>query len=656
MDITPPLLAQILLLLGSAVAIILLFQRLNIPSVLGYLLVGVLIGPHTAGPILGGNQVVGVLAEFGIAFLLFTIGLGFSPAQIHALRYHVFGLGTAQVLLTTMLAAAGAWMLGLPAAAAFVVGAVFAQSSSTIIGRQLAEQGEADTRPGRLSMAMSVFQDVTSVPFVVVIPVLGAAAFSLAGSLGWALGKAVLAMLAVFVIGRWVLRPLFHLVASRRSAELFTMAVLFVLLTAGGATMSLGLSMAFGAFLAGVMLAETEYRHQVESAIRPFRDVLLGVFFVSIGMLFDPYSLPRIWLWALGGAVVLMGIKILLVAMTARWAGIDPQTAWRTGLVLAVGGEFGFALLAIGIGAGVIGEIPAQIVLTAVLFSMIAAPFLIRYNHRIAARITRTGVTPGDTGLHAAEALDRGGLRDHVIICGYGRIGQSVGHSLEEEGIPYIALDLDPARSGEARSAGEPVIYGDSSEPDILNAVGLDAARLVVISHDDIAAAHKTLQFVRSRRPDLPVMVRTRDEGPVDELRAAGATEVVPETVEAGMMIVSHALLLLKMPLSRVIERIRRQRAGRYRLFHEQFRSGIALFDDGSDPGRLRPVRVPPESRAVGRALGELGLDGVVITAMVRGGKRTLSPAASLRLKADDTLVLFGAPKDLERAERRLLR
>ncbi len=654
MEISSPLLAQVLMLLGAAVAVILLFHRLRIPTILGYLLVGVMLGPHTAGPIIENQQVIRVLAEFGIAFLLFSIGLGFSIAQIHSLRYQVFGLGSAQILLTTVLVGVGAWLLGLPAAAAFVVGAVFAQSSSTIIGRQLAEQHEENTRPARLSMAMSVFQDVTSVPFVVVIPVLGGAAVSLGGSLGMALGKAVLAMAVVFVIGRWILRPLFQLVAARRSAELFTLAVLFISLAAGGATMSLGLSMAFGAFLAGVMLAETEFRHQIESAIRPFRDVLLGIFFVSVGMLFDPFALPEIWPWALGGAVALMTVKTLLVALTARAAGIDPQTSWRTGLLLAVGGEFGFALLAIGINDGVIGGATAQAVLMAVLFSMIAAPFLIRYNHHIAARITRSASVPAEAVPVLVEATDGAQLRDHVIVCGYGRIGQSVGHSLEQEGIPYVALDLDPVRVSEARTAGEAVIYGDSSEPGILDVVGVDHARLVVISHEDVAAAHKTLQYIRACRPDLPVMVRTRDEGPVDGLRRAGATEVVPETVETGMMIVSYALLLLKVPMSRVVQRIQRQRSERYRLFHEQFRGSGGLFEDG-DADRLRPVPVAIGSRADGLTIGELGFDSVVVTALVRNGRRTLSPTAEMRVEPGDILVLFGSPEDLERAERSLL-
>jgi CPA2 family monovalent cation:H+ antiporter-2 len=649
---------QILLLLGTAVAVVVTFQRLHIPSSLGYLLVGVLLGPHTAGPVIQTEQIEG-LSEFGIVFLLFTIGLNFSLPQIHALRNQVLGLGTGQVLLTTAGVGAIAWLAGLSPAAAFVVGAVFAQSSTTIISRQLTEQGEEHSRHGRLGIAMSVFQDVTAVPFVVIIPTLAVAteANAVAGLLGWALAKAVLAFALVLFAGRWLLRPLFHLVAARRSAELFTLTVLFVSLIAGATTHSLGLSMAFGAFLAGMMLGETEFRHQVESAIRPFRDVLLGLFFVAIGMLFDPASLPQVWHWAVAGTVVLLGVKTVLVAQIVQWPGFDKLTAWRTGLLLAVGGEFGFALLAIAIGAGVVDQHLGQIVLTTVLLSMIVAPFLIRHNRALAVRIVPRRARQPDIEIPRASVETTGQMRDHVIICGYGRIGQSVAHFLEEEHIPYVALDLDPARVRQAHIAGEPVFYGDSAERDMLEAVGLGSARLLVISHEDVAAAHKVLHHARALRPELPVMVRTRDESRVEELRRAGASEVVPETLEAGLMIASHALMLLGVPHARLERRIQEQRASRYRLLREYFRGDTALAGDAQETSadRLRAVLLPEDSPAVGRTLGQIGFDGVLVTALVRGGHRMLAPPLDTGLAAGDALVLFGTPDDLERAERALL-
>lgn len=646
---------QILLLLGIAVGIIVVLQRLHIPTSLGYLLVGLVLGPYTVGPVIDTQQ-VHALAEFGIVFLLFTIGLSFSLPQIRAMRHNLLWLGTGQVALTTLIVSLFAWLLGLPAAAAFVVGAVFAQSSTTVISKQLAEQGEDNSRHGRLGLAMSVFQDVMAVPFVVVIPVLGAAAgaAALLTALGWAIAKAALAFAAVFFAGRWLLRPLFHLVTRRRSAELFTLTVLFVSLLAAWTTNRLGLSMAFGAFLAGMVLGETEFRHQVESAVRPFRDVLLGLFFVSIGMLFDPSTIPQIWAWALLGTVVLMASKIVIVALIVRWSEIDALTAWRTGLMLATGGEFGFALIAIALNAGAVEPRVGQIVLTSVLFSIVAAPFLIRYNFGIARLFASYPIRKEDSDVpRAGQTANR--FEDHVIICGYGRIGQSVGHFLEEEKIPYVAVDLDASRVSGAHLAGEPVFYGDGAEPDILDALGLAHARLVVIAHEDLSSARRALEHTRRLRPDLPVMVRTRDETHVEELREAGATEVVPETLEAGLMIASQALLLLHVPQSRVMRRMQEQRASRYRLLREYFPGDVIRMEEDHSADRLHSIQLSVDGPAIGRRLGDFAMDGVVVTALAREGERHLRPSPDTTLQPGDVIVLFGPIDDFHLAERKLL-
>ncbi|MCU0897406.1 MAG: cation:proton antiporter [Burkholderiales bacterium] len=649
---------QALLLLGAGVAVVMLFQRLRVPSSLAYLLVGLLLGPHTPGPVIEGLPIRAV-AEFGVVFLLFTIGLAFSLPQLHAMRHAVLGLGTAQVALTTAAVGAGAWLAGLPPAAAFVVGAVFAQSSTTIIGKQLVEQGSDGSRHGRLAMAMSVFQDVTAAPFVVIIPALAAAGTTstAAASLAWVLAKAVLAFVLVLGAGHWLLRPLFRVVAARRSAELFTLTVLLVSLAAAWTTEALGLSMAFGAFLAGMMLGETEFRHQIESTIRPFRDVLVGLFFVGIGMLIEPAAIAKVWHWALAAAAATLAVKAALVAGIVRVAGMDALGAWSTGLALAVGGEFGLALLAIALDANVIAPDVGQVALAAVLASMVAGPFLIRHDRAIAAALAPHAPPSEAVAAPRLDGAVARELRSHVVICGFGRIGQSVAHLLEEERVAFVALDLDPVRVREARLAGEPVFYGDAAERDMLEAAGVGAARLVVVSHDDLAAAKKTLHHVRALRPDVPVMVRTRDDAHSDELRTAGATEVVPETLEAGLMIASHALLLLDIPIARVVRRIERQRASRYRLLGELFRGGDSVPEtDGEQTGtdRLHPVLLAPYSPAVGRSLRELGLDAVVVTALVRGGRRQLAPDPETRLEAGDALVLFGTQAALDAAERAL--
>jgi len=550
-------LAQILMLLGVAVAVVVLFQRLHIPTSLGYLLVGVILGPHTIGPTASIPEFTAV-AEFGVVFLLFTIGLNYSLPQLHALRHQVLGLGTAQVVLTTAIVAVLVWLAGLSAPAAFVIGAVFAQSSSTIIASLLSEQGEENTPHGRLGLAMSVFQDVTAVPFLVVIPVLtiGVGAEVLASALGWAIAKAVLAFVLVFFAGRWLLRPLFHLVTSRRSPEVFTLAVLLVVLLAAWSTNSLGLSLAFGAFLAGMMLGETEFRLQVESSIRPFRDVLLGLFFIGIGMLFDPAALPDIWHWSLLGALLIVVSKALIVAAMVRKSGIDTLVAWRTGLLLSVGGEFGFALIAIALGASVIDVQLGQIALTSVLFSMIAGALLIRFNHAIARRLTGT------------QAAEPEGLPDkllgapeqQVVIGGYGRVGHTIAVLLHASGIPFIALDTNPTRVAQGRADGHPISYGDISDPELLSSIHAERAALIVLTIDQPDKVLRTVSFLRNHCPHVPIIARARDLESSSQLLEAGVTHAYPEAIEASLRLGASALEILRKPaedINAVIDDVR---------------------------------------------------------------------------------------------------
>jgi len=649
-------LTQTLLLLGVTIAILVAFRRLRIPASLGYLMVGLLLGSKTAGPVIPDDFIL-VIAEFGIVFLLFSIGLTFSLSQIYALRHTVLVFGLAQVSLTTAVLGLLAWTAGLPPVAAFVVGAVCAQSSTTIISKQLLDQGESSSRHGRLGIAMSVFQDITAVPFIVMIPVLGVAdPQSIATALGFALLKVAAAIAAVLLVGRYVLRPLFHLVSQGRSFELFTLAVLFVSLTAAWATRSLGLSMAFGAFLAGMVLGETEFRHQVESAIRPFRDVLLGVFFISIGMLLDPSLLPSMWQQALAAALVLLAVKVLLVTVIVRVGGLDLRTAIRTGLILAVGGEFGFALLAIGLESRAIDAPTSQIMLTAVLFSMVCAPLLIRFNQPLSRWMC--GLWPPSRPPSAeSAATELEGVRagNHVVLCGYGRIGQVVGRFLESENISYIAIDIDPSIAREARLAGQSVYFGDSSDATVLESAGVQEAALLILCHDDLAAALKTLRIARTLNPGLPIVVRTRDERHVNDLRKAGASEVIPETLEAGVMIVSHALMVMKVPASRIVRRLQEQRAARYQPLREFFRGEFPDRDApalaGSD--RLHSVPITDGSPVVGKTIGELEgmLERVAITTLARHGHPERSPPRSKRVETGDVLVLLGSKQDLDRAE-----
>jgi CPA2 family monovalent cation:H+ antiporter-2 len=642
-------LTQVLLLLGIAVGLVGLFQFLRIPSPLAYLLVGVLLGPYTVGPVVDATQLEQV-AGFGIVFLLFTIGLSYSVSDFRTLGGRILGLGAAQVVLTTAVVAVTAWWLGLSAAAAFVVGAVFAQSSTTIMGKQLEEQGEENSKAGRLGLGMSVFQDLTAVPFVIVIPVLGVAAtgVTLWTDLGFAIVKAAAAVAVVLIAGRWALRPLFHVVTRRHSAELFTLTVLLVVLVSAWMTDSLGLSQAFGAFLAGMVMGGTEFRHQVKESIRPFRDVLLGLFFVVIGMLVDPSSIPDVWYWVLVGTGVLLGVKALLVTGMVRLAGIDVRTAIQTGLLLAVGGEFGFALLAIAFNARVVEGDLGQILLLSVVLAMIIGALLIRYNRpisRVIAGLIQRNVPELNDPSSPGELMAT--LTDHVVIAGYGRVGQSIAHLLDKEEIPYVALDLDAALVREAHDAGEPVYFGDSSERGVLESVGIDRARLMVVSHADVSSALRALSQVRMTRPDLPVVVRTRDESTVEKIMTAGALHVVPETLEASLTMASQVLLLLGVPSTQVMDYIQQQRAGHYLLMRDIYRGDDVVGQMDPWMHRLARIEIPVGSRAVGIRIGDITTADVTVNAIIRAGKRWPSPPDDTQTTAGDVLLLYGSDEEL---------
>lgn len=534
-------LLQIILLLATAITVVVIFHRLHIPTSLGYLLVGMILGPHTIGPVVSMPGLES-LAEFGVVFLLFTIGLNFSLPQLHALRHQVLGLGTGQVAFTTLVVGVIAWLAGLPIAAAFVIGAVFAQSSTTIISSLLNEQGEQHTQHGRLGLAMSVFQDVTAVPFLVVIPVLGVSvsAAVLAGSLGMALAKAVLAFALVFFVGRWLLRPLFHLIAQRKSGEMFTLAVLLVALLAAWVTNSLGLSLAFGGFLAGMMLGETEFRHQVESNVSPFRDVLLGLFFIGIGMRFNPAAIPPIWHWAVLGALLIVTSKTLIVAGMVRRTGVDARLAWQTGLMLSVGGEFGLALIAIALDTGVIDMQLGQIAISAVLLSMVGGALLIRFNGAIAASLARTPPSSAVSIHELPESPEK-----HVVIGGYGRVGHTIAVMLHASGVPFVALDTDSKRISQGSRDSHAVWFGDIADPSVLATIHVERAALVVIAVDDADTALRAMAYINRSCPDVPVIVRARDLETSARLLEAGAAHAYPETIEASLRLGAMALKML---------------------------------------------------------------------------------------------------------------
>jgi CPA2 family monovalent cation:H+ antiporter-2 len=652
-------LADILTLLALSVVAVAALRKLNLPPILGYLVVGVVVGPDALGW-LEDSETTRFLGEIGVVFLLFTLGLEFSIPQFLVLRKPLLGLGGAQVLGGALSGGAIAWASGIPAPAAWVMGGALAMSSTAIVVKQLTEQLELQSLQGRLALGILLFQDLAAVPFLVMIPILADDNQALGLALFIAFCKGVAACAGLLALGRWLLRPLFHQIAASRSAELFTLSVLLVSLAAAWITHRLGLSLALGAFLAGLMLSETEYRHQIESDIRPFRDVLLGLFFIIVGMQLAWPLLPALWPWVVLLTLGLVLGKGIFIALLTWFAGYDRAVALRTGAVLAQGGEFGFALLALALHRGLLTEAQSQPILASIIVSMVLAPLIIRYNGALPKAVFAT--SPGGPAQRAREiASATRAFRDHVIICGFGRIGQNMARFLRDEGFAYVALDLEPARIKQAWEAGEWVFYGDATHRDILEAAGLAQARALIISFaDPPRGALRILRNARLLRDDLPILVRTRDDANLDQLLEAGATEVVPETLEASLMLAVQLLLLLEVPVGKVVRRMRRVRGDRYQMLRVFFRRSEAERrpEAARDHERLRSVFLPPAAFAVNKPLGELCLEqiGVSITAVRRTGIRGDEPAADLRLAAGDILVLGGTPEQLAQAEERLLR
>lgn len=648
-------LTDVLLLLAASVLAVTVFRRLNLPPILAYLGVGALIGPHALGWV-DDTENTRILAEFGVVFLLFTLGLEFSLTKLIAMRRAVLGMGGAQVVITTLVAGITAWSLGLSIPAALVVGGVLAMSSTAIVIKLLAEQLEINSRHGRAAVGILLFQDLAVIPFLILIPALASGGDHIGEDMAVAMLKGVLVTGFLLAAGRWVLRPMFNEIAKARSPELFTLAVLLVALASAALTQAAGLSMALGAFLAGIMLSETAFRHQIESDIRPFQDVLLGLFFITIGMLLDMQSLPEYLPSALGLLVLLVLMKALIIFGVGVGLREEPGVALRTGLVLAQGGEFGFALLALASRGDLLSHDAVQVVLTAVLLSMIATPFLVRFNGRITKLLIRsyrqTYVEQrGDIAQQSAE------LENHVIISGFGRVGQNLAYLLDQEDIPYIALEVDPDIIEKAQSAGYNVHFANATHMDLLHAAGIDKARALVITHHDAAGAIKTINVVRMQYKELPVLVRALSINRMDEMLAAGATEVVPDAFEASLMLGTHLLGRMGIPLRRVLHRTQRIRHDNYSLLRHIFQGrGDAVDAANALRGALASITLPQGAWAVGRTLEEAltGLE-VLPDAIRRGGIKGDMPEPDTILQADDTIILYGTEKELERAESHLL-
>ena len=651
-----------LLYLTAAVLGVAACRWLKLPAILGYLTAGVLIEPHTLGLAFGQDaDSIKYLAEFGVVFLMFVIGLEFNLPKLRAMRRHVFGLGLAQVVLTMLLVGAGSLLLGrllppgwaLPWQTTLALSGALAMSSTAIVVKMMADRLELESEHGQRVMGVLLLQDLAVVPLLVLIPALGSPPEQLLGALALAALKATALIALLLWGGQRVMRWWLTLVARRKSQELFVLNLLLMTLGLAWLTEHAGLSLALGAFICGVLISETEYRVQVEAEIRPFHDVLLGLFFITIGMLLDWREVTLQWplvLLLLTGPVL---FKLVLITVLAKLMGASGGAALRTGLYLAQAGEFGFVLLTLSRREGLLPPELFNPILAAMVLSMLATPFIIMASNRIVMRLVASEWMQQSLQMtHIARQSIN--TRGHVLICGYGRSGQAMARVLAQQGIATMALDLDPDRVRQAQAAGQAVAFGDAARPQALIAAGLNRASAVAITYLDTHSVLQVLTTVRAHAPQLPIIVRTQTDRELDRLRAAGATEVVPESQEGSLMLAGHALALLGVPMRRVIRILHEQREQRYGLLRGWFHGADDASDDEMAEERLASFTLPDS--VAGRRLAELlAGSGEVRAITLRSRTGAPMPAADdLLLRGGETLVLSGRAEALARAGKAL--
>jgi len=569
-----PHLREMLLFLGLAGVLVPLLQRLRVNSVLGFLAVGILVGPFGLGrlaaevPLLGwlvfpNLEAVSVLAEVGVMFLMFMIGLELSAERLWAMRGWVFAAGSAQVLASAAAIGLVATALGSTPAAALVVGLALSFSSTAVVMQLLSSRRELGTPIGQASFSILLFQDLAVVPVLILVGLLGRPdETSVAVSMAIAIGKAAAAIVLIYLLGRVAIRPLFRRMAASRQADTFMALTLLSTLGIASLTWLAGLSMALGALLAGLLLAETEFRHEVEITIDPFRGLLMGLFFLSVGMSIDPLEIVRAPVLLLGAVAGLFALKAIVVASVTRIGGLPPARAIEAGLLLGQGGEFAFIVFGAAMSLGLLDERAGRFLLLVVGLSMFAAPVVAEAGRRLGVRVQRAAAP-----LPAVEPV-LPGLSGHVVVAGYGRVGQLLGQLFDSQGIGYLAIDPDARLVAGFHEQGRPVFVGDASRGELLRRLGLDDACAIVLTMDRGPATSRAVQAVRREWPRLAILARARDERHALALREAGADAVIPEALEAALQLAALALARAGLPGSALVELIDHEREQRIASFH----------------------------------------------------------------------------------------
>ena len=648
--------ASILILMSVAVFTVWLFKRVNLPPILAYLFCGVVAGPHLLA-IIDNPEEIHFFAELGIVFLLFSLGLEFSLPKMLAMRHLVFGIGLGQMIFTTLVFMGLATLIGFDAKAALIIGGMVALSSTAIVIKQMSEKGTLNTTRAQMVVSILLFQDLAVVPFLILVPLLSDAdQSSLWLAIVMALLKGALVVGILLSAGKWLLPRIFNEVARTRTDELFVLTTILVALIAAGLTYSFGLSMALGAFLAGMMLSESQYRHQLEADIRPFRDILMGLFFITVGMRFELQTLISQFHWILLGLVVIMILKVLIVRACAWVYRANKTDSWAAGIKLCQMGEFSFVIAALAVNHDVLSAEQGSLLLAIGVLSMAVTPWLIDNS------VLVTKLLFGEQSLPSAddeEQLVHPTMHDHVLILGFGRVGQSVSRLLSIEKIPFLVVDADPIRVKESRSAGQPVVYGDVSQKDILRAAGVESAKLVLLTFDEHQKALNVIKTIAEMRPDLPVVVRTRKDYHLEELYAAGASQVVPEILEGSLMLVSQVLHLSGIPMSRILKRVRSERKEHYRHMHGFFpgETTEVSYETTDKLEFMHAIVLTRDAYAVGKSIGGLDLlkKRITLQGLRRNNVEIAEPDVDETLKVGDVLIISGKPRRVERAELYLL-
>jgi CPA2 family monovalent cation:H+ antiporter-2 len=601
-----------LLYLLAAVLGVVVCRTLRLPPMLGYLAVGVVIGPNALALAKNADG-VRHLGEFGVVFLMFVIGLEFNLPKLRTMRQHVFGLGLFQVTLTMLMTTVASMGFALLAPAqwgmdwktALALSSAMAMSSTAIVVKLMSERIEMESEHGKRVMGVLLFQDLAVVPLLVLIPALGASPEQMAETLTLAMLKAMALITLLLVGGPRIMRWWLTLVARRKSEELFVLNLLLVTLGLAWLTELAGLSLALGAFIAGMLISETQYKHQVETDIRPFHDVLLGLFFISIGMMLDWRLVLERWPLVLVLVTLPVLFKALLVTTITRLLGASMGISLRTGLYLAQAGEFGFVLLALAQNHALVPPELLNPILAAMVLSMLATPFIVMHSNTIVLRLVSNEWLMESVQM---TSIARKSIKanKHVIICGFGRCGQNLARILDKEHIPYMALDLDPDRVRQAAAAGDSVVFGDAARLQALMAAGLARASAVAVTYLETTSAMKVLTHIQAHAPQVPVVVRTQDDHDLELLQKAGATEVVPEAIEGSLMLASHALALVGVPMRRVIRIIQEQRDARYSLLRGFFRGADDASVDETEQERLSSLSLPLRARCIGTTRGRI--------------------------------------------------